>query len=267
MICKNSAPTDRLLAAQNLSFSLGHQPLLQDINLELAEGKLTVLIGPNGVGKSTLMRLLSGYLAPQAGQVLWKESPLASLSNKELALKRAVMQQQSRLNFPYSVEEVILMGAYHRPAKEVETHLEAVIEAAQCQPLRHKTYRQLSGGEQQRVQLARALLQLWNEDMQSKLLFLDEPTSAFDLYHQQHCLRLISQLCQQKGLTACCVLHDLNLASLYADQVILLAEGKIQAQGQPQEVFTQACICRWYQADIEVIAHQQTQCPQVQFLK
>ncbi|MDO9735451.1 hemin ABC transporter ATP-binding subunit, partial [Glaesserella parasuis] len=98
-----------------------------------------------------------------------------------------------------------------------------------------KAYRQLSGGEQQRTQLARALLQLWSEDMRGKLLFLDEPTSAFDLYHQQHCLRLLKNLCQKKGLTVCCILHDLNLAALYGDQLILLAEQHIQACGSATE--------------------------------
>ncbi|EEF16008.1 hemin import ATP-binding protein, partial [Actinobacillus minor 202] len=154
---------------------------------------------------------------------------------------------------------------YHRRKQEVEQWLETVIEITDCQSLRHKAYRQLSGGEQQRTQLARALLQLWAEEMHGKLLFLDEPTSAFDLYHQQQCLRLMKQLCMEKGLTVFCILHDLNLASLYGDHILLLADKQIQAQGKPQYVLTEALIKKWYKADIKTLPHYATQTPQFQF--
>lgn len=263
MVCKILTENDRLLRAENLTFN----PVLKDISLSLPQGTMTVLIGPNGAGKSTLMRLLSGYLTPTSGQIFLENRPLAKLSAAELAQSRAVMRQHSQLNFPFTVEEVIRMGGYHRRQSEVEQDLPTVIQLTECEVLRHKSYRQLSGGEQQRTQLARALLQLWQDDMRGKLLFLDEPTSAFDLYHQQHCLRLIRKLCDERGLTVCCVLHDLNLAALYADQLLLLADGQIQASGTPEQIICKPLIERWYHAEIEVISHKNSAIPQIQLLQ
>ncbi|MCK3655634.1 heme ABC transporter ATP-binding protein [Pasteurellaceae bacterium Macca] len=262
---KYLAKNDRLLVAENLTFSAGSKPILQDISLSLKCGELTVLIGPNGAGKSTLMRMLSGYLAPTSGRIYFKNQPLARFAVNELAEQRAVMRQHSQLNFAFSVADVIRMGGYHRRQADVEKWLPAVIHATGCEPLLNKPYMRLSGGEQQRCQLARALIQLWDENMNGKVLFLDEPTSAFDLYYQQHCLRLMQNLCQEKGLSVCCILHDLNLASLYSDQTILLAEHRLQAQGTPQQVLTKAHIQQWYHADIEMVSHHTESRPQLQF--
>ncbi|MDG6345250.1 heme ABC transporter ATP-binding protein [Glaesserella parasuis] len=256
--------SDRLLIADRLTLTLNQRLLLDNISLVLPQGKMTVLIGPNGVGKSTLLRLLSGYLSAKSGEVRLHNKGIDQFSLAELAQHRAVMRQHSLLNFPFSVEEVIRMGGYHRSQTEVDQHLEEVIMVTECTALRNKAYRQLSGGEQQRTQLARALLQLWSEDMRGKLLFLDEPTSTFDLYHQQHCLRLLKQLCQKKGLTVCCILHDLNLASLYGDQLILLAEQHIQACGSAAEVIQKEIIQKWYKAEVAVFPHFATQAPQIQ---
>ncbi|WP_373779048.1 heme ABC transporter ATP-binding protein [Glaesserella sp.] len=265
MICKKLAESDRLLHVKNLSYRLQQQTILHDLNFVIPQSKLSVLIGPNGAGKSTLLRILSGYLTAEQGQCEFHQKPIQHYSATELAHQRAVMRQHSQLNFPFSVEDVIRMGGYHRRKQEIEQWLETVITITDCQSLRQKAYRQLSGGEQQRTQLARALLQLWSADMQGKLLFLDEPTSAFDLYHQQHCLRLMKQLCDEKGLTVFCILHDLNLASLYGDHILLLAEKQIQAQGSPYAVLTETQIQRWYKAEIKTLPHYATQTPQFQF--
>lgn len=265
-MCPITSPNSPLLVAENLAFSLGGQTILQEISLDLPLGTMSVLIGPNGAGKSTLMRLLSGYLKPQQGNLFLNAKALNHFSPTELAQCRAVMRQHSRLNFPFTVEEVIRMGGYHRRSTEVAHYLDKVIVATECSGLRHKAYHQLSGGEQQRVQLARALLQLWDESLEGKILFLDEPTSAFDLHHQQLCLRLLKQLCVEKGLTVCIILHDLNLASLYGDQLLLLAESRLQAQGTPTELLTKTNIERWYHADIEVVPHKNSPIPQIQLL-
>lgn len=259
------APKAPLLYCENLSFQRQGRTLLKNISLSLPQGKITMLIGPNGAGKSTLLRLLSGYLPPCAGECYFHGKPLSHYAPNLLAKQRAVMRQHSQLNFPFSVEEVIRMGGYHRRISDVEKALPDVISLTDCTPLLAKTYRQLSGGEQQRVQLARALVQLWDQNMQGNILFLDEPTSALDLHHQQQCLRLMHQLCQQRGLTVCCVLHDLNLASLYGQHFVLLAEQQLQAQGTVDEIITQSLIQRWYHADIEIQPHPLTQKPQVVF--
>lgn len=265
MIHKKSDFLPPLLEAHQLTFEVDGYRLLNNVDLSLPQGKITMLIGPNGAGKSTLLRLLSGYVPPTSGECHFKQRPIGEYSAAELAKDRAVMRQHSQLNFPFSVEEVIRMGGYHRRQKEVEQYLPEVIRYTDCSELISKTYRQLSGGEQQRCQLARSLLQLWQEDMRGKLLLLDEPTSAFDLHHQQQCLRLMRTLCEEKGLTVCCVLHDLNLASLYGDHFILLAEHSVQAQGNAQQILTEQCICHWYNADITVCPHVLTQDPQVVF--
>lgn len=264
MPCRFSRQTDRLLWANDVSFSINGRVLLSNISLALEKGSLNILIGPNGAGKSTLMRLLSGYLSSNSGEIYWNNTPLTSFSATELAKQRAVMRQHSQLNFPFTVEEVIRMGGYHRRPVEIERYLAEVIDATECTTLQHLAYAQLSGGEQQRVQLARALLQLWDEQLEGKLLFLDEPTSAFDLHHQQHCLRLLKRLCDEKGLTVCTILHDLNLAALYGDQLILLAEQQIQANGSPSEVLTQTILQRWYQAELDIIPHTESGVPQIQ---
>ena len=264
MSCKHFLGSDRLLVVEKLSFQLQQQPILQNISFHVPQGQLTVLIGPNGAGKSTLMRILSGYVKAQ-GRCEFNQKALSEYSPVELAQQRAVMRQHSQLNFPFSVEEVIRMGGYHRRKQDVEQWLDTVIELTDCQSLRHKAYRQLSGGEQQRTQLARALLQLWSATMHGKLLFLDEPTSAFDLYHQQQCLRLMKRLCAEKGLSVFCILHDLNLASLYGDYILLLAEKQIQAKGNPHHVLTESLIRQWYKAEIKTLPHYATQTPQFQF--
>lgn len=256
-----------LLHTEQLCYHVGNTALLQDISLALPRGELSVLIGPNGAGKSTLLRLLCGYLQPSSGNCWLNGKLLSQFTPADLAHLRAVMRQHSRLNFPFRAEEIVRMGGSQRRRAEVEQYLEPILTQTECQSLRHKPYHQLSGGEQQRIQLARALLQLWSENMCGKLLFLDEPTSAFDLHHQQQSLRLLRQLCQQYQLTVCCVLHDLNLAALYADHIILLAENRIQAQGCPKQVLNKTLIQRWYQAEIEMVAHHALDLPQLQFCR
>lgn len=260
--------TDRLpplFYSDNLHFAAADRVLLKNISLELPQAKLTVLIGANGAGKSTLMRLMTGFLTPTQGDCFLHGKPLKSYRSETLAQYRAVMKQHSQFQFPFLAEEVIKMGGYHRRHSEVERYFDEVVAATDCQTLCKKAYQQLSGGEQQRVQLARALLQIWSEEMHGKLLFLDEPTSAFDLYHQQQCLRLLSHLTQTRGLTVCAILHDLNLAALYGDQIILLSQQQIQAQGSPTDVLTEAQIRHCYGADISVTPHHQKNIPQVAF--
>ncbi|WGE41857.1 heme ABC transporter ATP-binding protein [Actinobacillus equuli] len=268
MICKKNVKFDRLsevLNAKNLSYQIAERTILQSINLSLKAGEISVLIGSNGAGKSTLLRLLAGYLPPTTGDIRLNQQNLADFRPLALANQRAVMQQHSQINFPFLAEEVIRMGGYQRHIHDKD--IEQVVVATECHALLKQQYRYLSGGEQQRIQLARALLQLWQPDMQGKILFLDEPTSAFDLHHQQHCLRLLRKLCDERGLSVCAILHDLNLASLYGDQLMLLAEGTIQVQGSPQAVISQTNVAKWYRSEVEVVAHCVHKIPQVMLLR
>lgn len=244
-----------MLTAEHLTFHCATRTLIDDVSLNINAGEIVVIIGPNGAGKSTLLRLLTGYQAPSSGECYLLNQPLSQWSAKQLAKLRTVMIQQSQLSFPFKVKEVVAMGrAPYGKAHCVEAIDETMLQT-DCLRLADRDYRSLSGGEQQRVQLARVLAQLWQPEPTEKLLFLDEPTSALDLYHQQHTLRLLKQLATNQRLAVCCILHDLNLAALYADKIILLNQGKIVEQGTPVEVLTVENIHKWYGVELGIYHH------------
>ena len=251
------------LIADGLRYRVGQRWLIDDVSLSLQAGELVSLIGPNGAGKSTLLRLLTGFLSTPHGSCTLNGVPLAHWSPARLSQQRAVMRQQSTMAFPLSVQDVVAMGRAPWPGKPLGSVVQQVMTLTGCDSLARRDYLQLSGGEQQRVQLARALAQLWQQDGPRGWLFLDEPTSALDLFHQQHLLRLLYQLTRRHALSVCCVLHDLNLASLWSDRVLLLAEGQLVAQGTPAQVLQEETLRRWYQADVMVHPHLNEGVPQV----
>ncbi len=251
------------LNVRQLSYHHAGRLLIDKVSLTLNSGELVSLIGPNGAGKSTLLRLLSGFLPASHGEWQLNDRPLQAWSAAQLARTRAVMRQQNTMTFALSVRELVAMGRAPWPGKPQQVMVEQVMELSGCADLAERNFFQLSGGEQQRVQLARALAQLWHADGPRGWLFLDEPTSALDLYHQQQLLRLLSRLTQQYPLSVCCVLHDLNLASLWSDRILLLAAGKLVAQGTPATVLDESLLTRWYQADLRVQRHHSTGTPQV----
>lgn len=247
------------LQAVNLCWS----PVLRDISLTLEPGELVALIGPNGAGKSTLLRVLTGYLSPDNGRCALNGKALADWSPQALSRRRAVMRQQSQLGFDWPVEDVVAMGRAPWEQANSQEIVREVMSLTGCSPLSERKYNALSGGEQQRVQLARALTQLWVGDAPQGWLFLDEPTSALDLYHQQHLLRLLKQLTSGGQLHVCAVLHDLNLAALWADRLVLMYQGEIVAQGSPEQVLQARMLNRWYGAEVQVGQHPGSQVPQV----
>lgn len=259
----NSTAPTALLEANRLSYHVQGQKLIKNVSLQIASGEMVAIIGPNGAGKSTLLRLLTGYLPPSDGQCQLLGKNLKSWQPQALARTRAVMRQYSNLAFPFSVSEVIQMGRAPYGAAQNRQALEEVMAQTDCLSLAQRDYRALSGGEQQRVQLARVLAQLWQPQPTPRWLFLDEPTSALDLYHQQHTLRLLRQLTNQQPLAVCCVLHDLNLAALYADRILLLAQGELVACGTPEDVLNAETLTRWYQADLGISRHPETALPQI----
>lgn len=251
------------LLAQSVSLHAGSRTLLDEVTLTLAPGEVVALIGPNGAGKSTLLRVITGYQPPDRGNVILAGRPLENWSNEALSRRRAVMRQRSGMAFSWTVEEVIAMGRAPWPAKDTQLVVQGVMALTGCDRLSGCDFCQLSGGEQQRVQLARALAQLWRDGQPRGWLFLDEPTSALDLYHQQHILRLLRRLTLPGALSVCIVVHDLNLAALWADRIVLLHGGRIVAQGTPQQVLVEETLERWYQAEIKVFSHPEHPAPQV----
>ncbi|MEB6338104.1 heme ABC transporter ATP-binding protein [Serratia rhizosphaerae] len=251
------------LTAQQLRYRLGERRLIHDVSLSIASAEMVAIIGPNGAGKSTLLRLLTGYLQPDCGECRLLGRPLEQWTPDQLAKVRAVMRQHSELAFPFSVEDVVAMGRAPHGMRDAAQAVHEVMAQTDCLSLASRDYRRLSGGEQQRVQLARVLAQLWQPQPSPRWLFLDEPTSALDLYHQQHTLRLLHDLTRQQPLAVCCVLHDLNLAALYADRILLLHQGRLVADGTPDEVLQAETLTRWYQADLGVMTHPEFTTPQV----
>lgn len=241
-----------MINAQNLTFSINGRRLTNDVSLALPGGEIVAILGPNGAGKSTLLRQLTGYLQPDSGHCSLFGRPLNDWTTAALAKTRAVMRQNCHMAFPFSVMEVVRMGRHPHRTHNSRDETEHIMALCDCLELAYRDYRHLSGGEQQRVQLARLLVQLWEPEPSPKWLFLDEPTSALDIHHQQHLFRLLRQLVQERQFSVCCVLHDLNLAARYADRIILLQKGQVVDNGRPQEVLTESALRTLYQAEISV---------------
>jgi len=249
--------------AENIFFHAGQRTLIDDVSLTLSQGELVALIGPNGAGKSTLLRLLTDYLKPASGRCTLAGTPLADWPPDTLARYRAVMRQNTQPGFDWPVEAVVGMGRAPWTRAPEASVVEEVMAITGCLPLAGRHYSTLSGGEQQRIQLARALAQLWCDGAPRGWLFLDEPTSALDLYHQQHLLRLLKSLTRRGHLHVCVVLHDLNLAALWADRILLMHNGRLVSRGAPEDVLQAGTLARWYGAQVCVGSHPDHPVPQV----
>lgn len=246
-----------IITAKNISFSIGNKPILHNLSFVMQPGEVTVVLGPNGAGKSTLLRIFSGEQSATAGSVLMNDKDITSLSLSLLARSRAVLSQQYMLNLPFSCEEIVMMGRYphfnNRPAKADHDIVEQCMQEMQVAQFTGRLYQTLSGGEQQRVQMARVLAQLREvntADVNGKLLLLDEPTASLDCLHQQACLQKARELAKH-GYTVVIILHDLNLAAQFADNIILLKSGRLVKQGPMQEVLQTDYIAHAYEMEVE----------------
>jgi iron complex transport system ATP-binding protein len=221
----------------------GGRVLLGGISATLRPGRFTAILGPNGAGKSTLLSLLSAQRRPDAGQVLLDGQPLHALAPGALALRRAVMPQEGTVAFDFTVREVAELGRYpHRrqPAADESGIVAQALQATGVAGLAQRIFNTLSGGEKARVHLARTLAQVWAPlpGGAARWLLLDEPTAALDLAHQHQALRLLRERAHAQGCGVVAVLHDLNLALRYADDVLLLAQGEAISLGPAPEVLT-----------------------------
>ena len=223
-----------MLATQDLGCSLGKYPILNGVDLEVPEGEMMALVGPNGTGKSTLLRTLAGLLPIQSGRVLVAGRDLVKLSPLERARTLAMVGQQEETPADLRVAEVVALGLLpHRPPwsgggrKERNAVAEA-LEQVSMTAYANRGFHQLSGGEQRRVLLARGLAQ------RTELLLLDEPTNHLDIRHQHALLRMVRGL----GRTVIAAIHDLDLAATYFDHIVVLNDGGVAADGKPSEVLT-----------------------------
>jgi len=251
-----------MIQARDVGYRAGAAELLRGVTLSAHVGQVLALVGPNGAGKSTLLRVLSGELTPTHGEVRMGGRPLGAWTLRAQARARAVLAQSSELGFPFPAEEVVMLGrAPHLNGRESARDRDIVaraLTAADVLGRRARAYSTLSGGEQQRVQLARALAQVWEGG--PRALLLDEPTSSLDLSHQHATLRFARHMAST-GCAVICVLHDLNLAAQYADRIAVLELGELRAWGAPAHVLTAARIAEVFQVRARVVPHPELACP------
>jgi len=237
--------------------------VLDGISATFERNRIYGIIGPNGVGKSTLLHILSGSDAPSSGSVALDGMPLTDIPGKPLARKLAVLQQGGLPPVGFTVREVVAMGRFPHQnwlggeAEDPESIIAGAIDAMGLTELQSRKLHQLSGGERQRVALAKLMAQ------QPEILLLDEPTTYLDIGYQIELLDTVKAWQKRKELLVIAVLHDLNLASLYCDKLIALHKGRIAAEGAPEEVLQPAIIETLYGAKTTLVKHPATGVPQL----
>ena len=236
-----------MLVARNIHVSLGTSRVLDGLSLSALPGQITCIVGPNGSGKTTSLRAITGDV-PYTGQITLGGKDIATLKPRELAALRGVLPQASTLAFPFTVNEVVQIGLHHGTSGDHDGITRAALRRVDL-----LKYADLSGGEQQRVQLARVLAQVWEPvvDRTPRWLFLDEPVSSLDIAHQLQVMRIARDFAGAGGGVVA-VMHDLNLTAMFADRVILLAGGACLATGSPAEVMTSPLLSRAYGCDLQV---------------
>lgn len=248
-----------MLKAQSVTVVRSARNILDNISVCLLPGRVTALIGPNGAGKSTLLRVMSGELRPTRGQMMLDGNDVSEMSAAILANRRAVVPQVAQMAFPFTVSEIVLLGTsvpgFNLTESDAVQFAYAALEEIGLKGFETRRYDHLSGGEKQSVHIARALCQLSvaaRRKEASYALLLDEPTASLDFAHQRavmQCLRRQADL----GRAILLVAHDLNLAAAIADEIILLKNGKIQAQGSAQHVLRADVLSRVYACDLTVM--------------
>ncbi len=240
-----------VLQLQGLTIGYEEKTIISDINAEVRTGELIGIIGRNGAGKSTLLKTIRGLLPAKAGQVLYFGKPLASYGEKELARRVAYLQQNVETGFGYTGLDIVLTGRYPY-MKWWESEKDEDKELARdCMSytgtldLAERPVTEVSGGQKQRILLAKVLAQ------QTPVLFLDEPTTGLDMVYREEIFRFARELANM-GKTILMVVHELDLAAAYCSRIFLLGEGKLLADGTPEQVFTETLLSRAYEADISV---------------
>ena len=266
-----------MLQAHGIAVQRGERQILSDIDLSLPAGQVIGVLGANGAGKSTLLAALAGELSPSTGRITLNGRPLSAWPAAELARCRAVLPQSPSLQFDLPVATVIGMGAYpharhtrtgaprtdsrdtaQAAIAEDQRILQRVLALADVQDLYERRYRRLSGGEQQRVHLARVLYQLLlarQGHNEYRVLMLDEPTASLDPRHQLHLLSAVHTLAHEENVAALVIVHDLNLAAGCCDRLLLLGQGRVAACGTPAQVLTPDTLRQVYGVEATVLPH------------
>ncbi|HAW49953.1 TPA: hypothetical protein DCX16_03265 [bacterium] len=241
-----------MLKVEDIKVGYHENIVLDGISFSVEEGEFLGIIGPNGCGKTTLLRVITWVKHPLSGKVIFDGKDIKKLSRKEIAKIMAVVPQISPIPPFFTVEEIILMGRYPRQkirwmtTKEDIEAVEDTMQKTNTTHFRNRFINELSGGERQEVIITRALAQ------EPKILILDEPTANLDIKHQVRILSLIKSLVKEEKITTVMVIHDLNLAARFCDKLILLYDRKIYAEGGVEDVFTKQNLRDVYEVDVEV---------------
>lgn len=244
------------LALKNISVELGRQQVVKDVSLEVKQGRFVGLIGPNGSGKSTLLRTIYRVIKPGSGAILLDGRSLQSFSLTESAKKLGVVGQFNQVNFDFSVFEMVMMGRTpHKGMLEADRQEDyaialAAIKTVGMESYAHRSFSTLSGGEKQRIILARALAQ------QPQVLLLDEPTNHLDIKYQLELLAIVKAL----GIGVLAALHDLSLAAMYCDQLYVLKGGAVMTSGKPRQILTPGLVREVYEIDCDIKENPATGC-------
>lgn len=260
-----------MIRAQGISIHLKTKVILDGVNCQIRPGRVTVAMGKNGAGKSTLLNVMAGYQleGAAAGGVVVDGKEIGKYEPREIAKKRAVLAQAAQLGFPLSVAEVVEIGCYGRydelTARQRSKRIDHYLDLLQLTNMRERPFPTLSGGEKKRVLLAKCLLQLddhfQKNDCGNRYLLLDEPTAALDIEQQYRFLSLATSLARDQGMGVFAVLHDLNLAARFADDLLFLRGGRVVAAGPKASVLTKTIIRTTFDVDCLIQDHPDYSCP------
>lgn len=248
-------PGEPILQAEHISKSYGSRTVLNDVSLTVRAGEWVGIIGPNGSGKSTLLSLLSGADSPAGGRIELKGRTLRSYTRKSLSQTMAVLLQESLPPIGYTVREVVEMGRFPyqswfgSEAEDSGPYIDSIMERLQLTELEERPIDRLSGGQRQRVALAKLMAQ------SPSIVLLDEPTTYLDIRYQVQFMDVVRDWQQDCGLTVVSVLHDLNLAALYCDRLVVVHEGRIAADGTPEELMSPDVIARYFDTRAAIVPH------------
>lgn len=246
---------DNVFDIKGLTFSYGTNEVIKGLDLSIKQGKVTTLIGANGCGKSTLFNLITKNLRPNSGEIRLEGKDISQVKLKDFARQVAIVHQYNTAPADISVEKLMAFGRtpYHgfgspSNSEEDEEKIKRALEITNTEKLKDKAVAQLSGGQKQRVWIAMALAQ------DTKILFLDEPTTYLDIRYQLQILKLVRKLNEEYGMTVIMVLHDINQSLYYSDEIVAMKDGRITAQGKPEEIITSELIKNVYDVELGISA-------------
>lgn len=246
------------IEVENLEFGYKEDLILKNLSFNIEKGKFLSIVGPNGSGKSTILKILNNLYYPKSAKILIDGKNINKFKKKELARKMALVPQNTVIDYEFTVEEIVLMGRhpykkrFEKENNRDEKILREVLEMTNTSHLKDRAITEISGGERQRVLIARALAQ------NPSIILLDEPTAHLDINHQIEILSLLKKLNKEKGTTIVLVIHDINLGIRYSDEIIILNKGEILGKGVPEKVITKKNIELAYNLKVAIDKNKHT---------